>query len=257
VIRLALLGDPVAHSLSPAMQNAALKELGVPGEYTAIQVAPNRFEFVVEELRKQGFIGANVTIPHKERAFRIANWQDEASAQLQVANTLKFGEDIKCINTDAPGFMAALGACAPGTALVLGAGGAARAAVWALSREGWTVRVWSRSPEKANSICMRDSVSIVESPNVIGCDLIVNATPIGLRPGEVPSANWKRLKRGAIVFDMAYRDGPTDLLQLAESSGARIIDGREMLVEQGALSLEWWLEMPVPREPMRMAIGLN
>ena len=257
MIRFALLGDPVAHSLSPQMQNAALNQMGVIGEYTAIQVDAKSFERVVEELREQKFVGANVTIPHKELAFNIASARDEASTELNVANTLKFGDEVECINTDVPGFLAALGACDPGTALVLGAGGAAKAAVWALANEGWSVRVWTRTPEMAHSICIWDNVVAVETPDVGDCDLVVNATPVGLKPGEVPPANWAQLKEGAVVFDLAYRDEPTDLLKLAANAGAKVIDGREMLVEQGALSLEWWLNKTVPRDAMRRAVGLS
>lgn len=257
MIRLALLGDPVAHSLSPQMQNAALKQMGVIGEYIAIQVEAKSFERVVEELREQNFVGANVTIPHKELAFNIASARDEASAQLHVANTLKFDDEVECMNTDVPGFLAALGDCDPGTALVLGAGGAAKATVWALANEGWSVRVWTRTPEKANSICIWENVVAVETPDVGDCNLIVNATPVGLKPGEVPPANWAQLKVGAVVFDLAYRAEPTDLLKLAANAGAKIIDGREMLVEQGALSLEWWLNKTVPRDAMRRAVGLS
>lgn len=256
MLRFALLGDPVEHSLSPRMHLAAMKAMGVEGEYIAIQVSSDEFVAKVEELRCLGYRGANVTIPHKKAARDIAIPNDEASRELGVANALLFENGLHCKNTDLPGFMEALGPAAPGVALVIGAGGAALAAIWALIRAGWSVKVWSRNLEGARSVCRFPRSAASDCPDPRGCDLVVNATPIGLEEGELPPGEWDNLEAGATVFDMAYRDGQTDLLRFAAARGNRIVDGREMLVAQGALSLEWWTGVAAPRDVMRFAVGL-
>ncbi len=256
MLRLALLGDPVSHSLSPAMHMAAMRAMGIDGDYIAMSVSADEFEEKLHELRQQEFAGANVTIPHKALARRLAAKADDASRVLGVANTLRFGPAIACKNTDAPGFLEALGEEEPGVALIIGAGGSARAAIWALSNAGWKVKVWSRTYANSLAACAWKNVSATPFPNPAGCGLVVNATPLGLNPGELPPGEWRNLQPGCVVFDLAYRSEPTDLLKLAESLGARTVDGREMLVAQGALSLGWWSERRVPKNAMRVAVGL-
>src|SRR4051794_11079226 len=146
--RLAVLGHPVAHSRSPAMHTAALAALGLGNEwsYEAIDVAPDGFERRVRELSAEGFAGANVTVPHKGAALAVADVLTETAREIGAANTLSLeGEEIRAGNPDADGLLAALPAPPAGArALVLGAGGAARAVVWALLREGAAVEVWNR-----------------------------------------------------------------------------------------------------------------
>src|SRR5664279_4112460 len=157
--RLAVIGFPVGHSRSPAMQTAALAALGLGEEwsYGAVEVAPAGFESKLHELASAGYAGLNVTVPHKEAALALADEASDAARRIGAANTLSFrpdhsvGDDvdvrpwIAAENTDAPGLLAALPEGAPaGRALVLGAGGAARAAVWALAGEGAAVDVWNR-----------------------------------------------------------------------------------------------------------------
>ena len=151
--RLAVLGSPVAHSRSPAMQNAALEALGLAGEwsYEAIEMPPADFAGLTAALPGEGFVGANVTIPHKEAALALAHDASAAANEIGAANTLSFdGGEIRADNTDAPGLLAALPEPPSGrAALVLGAGGSARAAAWALAGQGARVEVWNRTAARA------------------------------------------------------------------------------------------------------------
>src|ERR671934_498928 len=150
--RLAVLGHPVAHSRSPAMQNAALHELGLAPawRYEAIDVAPEAFDDRGRAMPAQGFAGANATVPHKLAALRVAGEVSAAAREIGAANTLSFRAGlIVADNTDAPGLLAAIGEPPRSKrALVLGAGGAARAAAWALDRGGAEVAVWNRTPDR-------------------------------------------------------------------------------------------------------------
>lgn len=253
---LAVLGDPVEHSLSPKMQVAAMREMGICGQYHAYRVRDGEFEECVAHLASAGFAGVNVTIPHKEAAAAIADG-DSIVKELGVANTLKFSENrILATNTDVHGFWAPLSKIELRRALVLGAGGAAVAIVYALRANGIEVKIWNRSPERAEEVAIRFECETVTGPDPAGCDLVVNTTPLGLKPGDMPSLVWQSLDPDCIVYDAAYRDEATDLLMRAAEVGCKTIDGREMLVEQGALSLEWWVGRSVPRESMRRAVGL-
>ena len=150
-----LLRWPGRHSLSPQMHNAAFAALGLQDEWTyeAIEASPGEFAGLVRSLSERGFVGANVTVPHKREALRVADEASAAASEIGAANTLSFARAaIRADNTDGPGFLAALPA-SPGDrrSLVLGAGGAARAVVWALVREGASVEIWNRTPERAGS----------------------------------------------------------------------------------------------------------
>jgi shikimate dehydrogenase len=259
VPRLAVIGFPVGHSRSPAMQSAALAALGL-GEwsYEAIEAAPADFEATVREMAGGDFAGANVTVPHKEAALALADAPSEAARQIGAANTLVFTDgEIEAHNTDAGGLLAALGRTPlDARALVLGAGGAARAAVWALVGEGARVEVWNRTAARASELCARLGGSAVASPDQAAYDLIVNTTAVGLR-GEDPFAHLP-LERGAfapgqLVVDLVYGEEPSALLEAAEGGGAAVVDGLEVLVRQGALSLEVWTGLEAPIEVMRAA----
>ncbi|HEY2398579.1 MAG TPA: shikimate dehydrogenase, partial [Solirubrobacteraceae bacterium] len=155
--RLGVLGWPVAHSRSPAIHNAALAHLGMAGwRYQLLPVAPERFAETARALGAAGFIGANVTIPHKRAALELADPASQAARAIGAANTLTFAPDgaIAAENTDAPGLIAVLGEPVAGkSALVLGAGGSARAAVWALGRAGAAeVSIWNRTASRAEQL---------------------------------------------------------------------------------------------------------
>jgi shikimate dehydrogenase len=222
--RLAVLGHPVAHSRSPAMQTAALEQLGLAEEweYGAIELAPEEFEARVRALPGEGYAGANVTVPHKQAALALADAPSEVAREIGAANTLVFnGETIGAHNTDADGFLRSLPEPAAGKrALVLGAGGAARAVVWALVREEAAVEVWNRTAARAEWLCAElggtpvavgedasASTALLDQP---AYDLIVNTSAVGLK-GEDPFAelplNAAGFRSEQTVVDMVYAEG--------------------------------------------------
>jgi shikimate dehydrogenase len=259
VPRLAVIGFPVSHSRSPAMQSAALAELGLAGEwsYEAIEAEPERFEATVREMAAGQFAGANVTVPHKEAALALADTPSAAAREIGAANTLVFRAGrVEARNTDAGGLLAALPGSPSGRALVLGAGGAARAALWALSREGAEVEVWNRTPARAEAICAELGGTAVAEPDQGSYRLLLNTSAAGLG-GEDPFEHLP-LRRdgfaaGQTVLDMVYGERPSPLLAAAEAAGATVVDGLEVLVQQGALSLRIWTDREPPLEVMRAA----
>ena len=258
-MRLAVLGHPVGHSRSPAMQNAALAELGLAGEWTyeAIEAAPDVFEARVRAMRDEGFAGANVTVPHKGAALALADTLSETAREIGAANTLVFAdEEIRAENTDADGLLNALPSSPQGQlALVLGAGGAARAVVWALLRQGAEVAVWNRTELRSQHLCEELGGSPIAEPDQSDFDLIVNSTAVGLG-GEDPFEQLPlspKFVPAQTVVDMVYGGEPTALLRAAEESGASVVDGIEILVQQGALSLRIWTGLDAPLDVMRAA----
>ena len=260
VKRLAVLGHPVGHSRSPAMHGAALAELGLGEEwsYEAIDVAPDAFEARVRAMPGEGFVGANVTVPHKGAALALADELSEAAREIGAANTLVFsGREIRAENTDAEGLLRSLPESPARTrALVLGAGGAARAVVWALLREGASVDVWNRTELRSHDLCAELGGEPVAEPEQESYGLIVNSTAVGLRGessfGELPLAA-EGFRPGQVVLDMVYGGAPTELLRAAGDAGATVVDGIEVLVQQGGLSLEIWTGRPAPLDTMRAA----
>lgn len=271
--RLAVLGHPVSHSRSPAMQNAALEALGLGGEwsYEAIDVEPSEFAARTRELPDHGFAGVNVTIPHKEAALALADDSSEAAEQIGAANTLSFqGGVIRADNTDASGLLTALPEPVEGRpALVLGAGGSARAAVWALAGEGSPVSIWNRTPERADEL-VRDlarsgegtpgegRLRAVTADQVLanGYELIVNCTAVGLRdedPFDRLPLDPERLGAGVLVVDLVYAGSESRLIREARSRGATTVAGVEVLVRQGAESLRIWTGREPPLDVMRRA----
>jgi len=281
VKRLAVLGHPVSHSRSPAMQNAALEALagqGLEGDWlyeAPIEVTPERFEAKVREMAAGDFIGANVTIPHKQAALRLADEASSAAEAIGAANTLSFTRnEIVAENTDASGLLAALGDLPSSPrgvrALVLGAGGAARAAIWALSKGGAVVYVdlrpravdvWNRTPGRAADVYdeLGDYVKLggapVDKPRQEDYGIVVNTTSVGLG-GEDPFEHLPLSRRGfqgQVVVDMVYGDRPSKLIKVAEENGATVVDGIEILVRQGARSLQIWTGCEPPLDIMRDA----
>jgi shikimate dehydrogenase len=254
--RLGVLGWPVAHSRSPAMHNAALQAVGLTGwRYQRLPVSPALFEETVRALPGAGFAGANVTIPHKQAALAHADEATATARAIGAANTLTFAPDgaIAADNTDAPGLLAALGERRPASALILGAGGSARAAAYALSRAGAAVAVWNRTPERARALAADLGVQAVAAP--VPADVLVNCTSVGLTD---PSSTFKNLPVSAdsvgeyaCVVDLVYRAGDTVLAQEARRRGSQVIDGLEILVQQGALSFEGWTGRAAPLHVMR------
>jgi shikimate dehydrogenase len=259
--RLAVLGFPVAHSRSPAMHNAALAELGMAEDwhYEAIHVGPDRLAARVEAMPGEGFVGANVTVPHKEAALALADELSETAREIGAANTLCFEDgEVRAENTDAEGFLRSLPASPAGKrALVFGAGGAARAVVWALVREGAEVDVWNRTALGARNLCDELGGTPVPSLRRRGdYDLIVNSTAVGLRGENIYRhlpLHTLKMGMGRTVVDMVYGSEPSKLLEEAGVRGAQTVDGIEVLVQQGALSFQIWTGREAPIETMRAA----
>jgi shikimate dehydrogenase len=259
--RLGVLGWPVAHSRSPRMQNAALAECGLKDwHYQRLPVPPEVFEETVLSLPASGFVGANVTIPHKEAALALADAATAPARAIGAANTLTFSDDgaIHAANTDAPGFLAALQGAgvdpAGRTALVLGAGGSARGIVFALAEAGAArVSVWNRTPERAAALAADLGAEAAYRPEP--ADLLVNCTSVGLADGEFKELplDADALGTYATVADLVYRAGGTGLVAEARRRGCTVVDGLEVLVRQGALSFEAWTGLPAPVDAMRDA----
>jgi len=268
--RLAVLGQPISHSRSPAMQSAALAELGLAGEwsYEAIEVAPADFETRVREMAAGSFVGANVTVPHKVAALELARDASEAARAIGAANTLSFAAGrIAAENTDATGFLDSLPASPAGRrALVLGAGGSARAVVWALVTHGSDVSIWNRTPERAERLASELGAAVARLDPASGewpaasFDLLVNATTVGMGTPRGSAAGLKSLPFRADsldethqLVDLAYGPAETELARTARAHGAKVVDGLEVLVRQGAASLRIWTGLDPPIEAMRRA----
>ncbi|MEA2272020.1 MAG: shikimate dehydrogenase [Solirubrobacteraceae bacterium] len=244
------------------MHNAALAAVGLDGwRYQHLPVPPALFAETVRGLARAGFVGANVTIPHKVAALEVADEATDAARAIGAANTLTFAPDgmIAAENTDAPGLIAALEARPAGRrAVVLGAGGSARAAAWALREAGASeVLVWSRSPARAQALAHDLGVRAVAHPEA--ADVLVNCTPVGL-VDEKPDRDAAALKElelrademdnYASVVDLVPR-ADTPLLRAARRSNVNAVDGLEVLVHQGAISFTRWTGHPAPLAVMK------
>ncbi len=267
--KLAVLGQPVSHSRSPAMQNAALAELGLAPEwsYEAIEVAPEGFAALVAELASGGYAGVNVTVPHKLAALAASDQAGDTARAIGAANTLTFGDDgIVAENTDGVGIIDALPASPAGKrALVMGAGGSARAAIWALREAGADVHVWNRTEANAGALAREFAVTHEPAPGS-DFELLVNTTTVGLgaanegQPlGERGFGDLKALPIAAdaikaeVVLDLVYGSHETELIAAARVAGAVTIDGLDVLVHQGAASLRIWTGLEPPIATMRAA----
>jgi shikimate dehydrogenase len=256
-----VLGYPVAHSRSPAIQNAAFEAAGLDWRYVKLPVEPALFDETVRALPGSGYRGANVTIPHKLAALRVASSASAAARAIGAANTLTFEDGgIVADNTDAGGLVDALARPVAGAgALVLGAGGAGRAAAWALREAGARVTVWNRTPERARALAHELGVASTDAPGA-GADLLVNATSVGLDPAVADDAALASLGLGGaqappLVVDLVYRAGgePTPVAAWVRGCGAELVDGLEVLVRQGARSFSLWTGIEAPLDAMRAA----
>jgi len=272
-IRLGVIGWPTAHSLSPAMHNAALRRLGLPGEYRALAVPPERLGETIGELVNSGYTGVNITIPHKAAALKYVAHPSPAVSAMQAANTLIFKEGtVYAENTDPEGFIQALAAAADLEALrgkpavIAGAGGAGRGVLYALRQAGFSdITLLARRPEKAERetppglLAGSPPTRILPIANLVDCcagaGLLINATPLGTWP-ETGESIWPEeipLPPALLIFDLVYNPLETHLLRQARQSGAKGVNGLEMLVRQGARSLELWRGATAPVDVMRAA----
>jgi shikimate dehydrogenase len=263
-----VLGHPVSHSRSPAMQNAAFRDAGLDAVYVALPVAPERLAGAVAGAHALGFQGLNVTVPHKQAVAALCATVDGVARDVGAVNTLRRALDgWEGFNTDAPACLALLDAAGAGKgarALLLGSGGAARAAAWALVRAGTALRVAARRSEGAREIATAfapGTVAGVAIPRAVAwddlaaeseaADVIVNGTSVGL-PGHAAAIPGLRLRRGQIAVDFVY--GDTDLSRAARAAGARLVTGEQLLVRQGALAFTLWTGRPAPEALMAAAV---
>ena len=259
---LGVAGWPVAHSRSPAMHNAALAAVGLHDwRYLKLPLPPARFAEVVRALPAAGFRGINVTIPHKEAALALATEPTPVAAAVGAANTLAVGSGgvVHADNTDVAGLLESLPRPPAGaTALVLGAGGAARAAVYALRSAGAAdVMVWNRTRERAERLVAELGGRVVDAPEPAA--LLVNCTSIGLQETDTAFKSLPvradTLGVGSCVVDMVYLPRDTPLIAEARRRGAEVVTGLEILVAQGAASFGRWTGAAAPRTVMRDAAG--
>jgi len=261
-----VIGWPVKHSLSPAMHNAAYAALGLNWCYVPLPVQPDKLGDALRGARALGLAGVNVTIPHKEAVIPYLDHLSAAAGAIGAVNTVTIEADgsLSGDNTDVFGFLAALERAgvevAGRTALLLGAGGAARAAAYGLLTRGARVRILARTAGRAVVLAgdMRQSIpGAAIEPIAAPCpaDLVVNCTPVGMWPHEAesPLPAGLALRPGMAVMDMVYRPLETRLLSQARAAGAQLISGLDMLVYQGAAAFERWVGQPAPADVMRAA----
>lgn len=270
---LGLLGYPLSHSFSPAIQQAALDHFNLPIQYHLWPAPAERLAAEVDKLRGGLYLGANVTVPHKQAVIALLDDLDSLAREIGAVNTIvKAGERLTGHNTDADGFMRSLKEMASFEAagkfaLVLGAGGAARAAVFSLAKERVaSLAIANRTFERAVSLA-EDARGLVAGVDAVpldgnaavlreasaGADLIVNATSMGMRYGDAQGRSplpSNAIPADALVCDMVYTPADTPLLQEARKAGARTLGGLSMLVFQGAAAFELWTRKEAPIEVM-------
>lgn len=274
----ALLGHPVGHSLSPAMHNAAFKALGLRAHYTLLDVEPGGIPRALGELRKENYGGLNITIPHKEAAFRFLASKhalSDTARTLRSVNTVVFRADGSLLgdNTDAPGFLDALKEAFRASPrgkriLLLGCGGAGRALALTCAMQGAEsilVSDVNLASRRRLLLALRQAApglpvaGVAIDPRRLAtrareCDLIIQATPVGMKPGD-PSllpveAFWKK----QLVFDLIYNPTVTPFLATAQAAGARTANGLGMLLHQGARAFHLWTGRKPPLPAMRAAL---
>ncbi len=266
--RVGVIGFPVEHSLSPIMHNAAFKALGMDDWfYDAMSIPPDILRLGLREPRDHGYIGINVTVPHKEAIMQYVR-PDEKARAIGAVNTVDFRSNVGT-NTDADGFISDLRAhqvsLAGERVLVLGAGGAARAAVYGLTLAGAEVAIVNRTRSRALALVehLRASAGIkgprlmpLEAAADWGMSLIVNCTSVGLHP-HIEGTPWRQdlpFPAGATVYDMVYRPAATALMRQCEANGGRAIGGLGMLARQGAIAFELWTGVEPPIDLMQSAL---
>jgi shikimate dehydrogenase len=253
-IRACVIGWPVEQSRSPLIHRYWLEQHGIDGRYTREPVAPQDLDAFVAAMRERGFAGCNVTVPHKERVLGLAHMADDDARAIGAANTLWFETGrLHAANTDAYGFLANLDAGAPGwdgngaAALVLGAGGAARAVIHGLIRRGFEdIRLANRTGQRARALARHfgGPVHVVDwdrrATQTQGCALIVNTTTLGMS-GQAPlELDLSAADGNTVVTDLVYAPLMTGLLERAAERGLRSVDGLGMLLHQAAPGFQKW-----------------
>ena len=280
-IRLGVLGDPVAHSLSPQMQNAALRACKIDMQYARFHIRANELRSALRSLRALDFIGVNLTVPHKIAAFGQMDRAEESASRAGAMNTIRV-RDKKLLgsNTDGEGFLRAIRTefsvdVRDLRVLILGGGGTGHAIAWQCALENCERLVLTnRTYEKAQALAERLR-PFFAGPRVLGpaarleatvweeaalraqlanIDLIVNATPLGMNPSDPSPIAARLLAPHHMVFDCVYGPSKTSLLRAADEAGARGANGLSMLLHQGALSFSIWFDREAPIDVMRAAL---
>ena len=261
-----IIGDPINHSLSPAMQNAAFAAVGLNCTYIAFRVPKGELKESIESLRSINIAGFNVTVPHKTDVKDYLDELDVTSKNVAAVNTVNNIEGIfRGYNTDIYGFMEPLHKRQVDFqgmhVLLLGAGGAARAVIAALAQENGIAEVViaNRESQRAKDLAnmgtrfgLKCAVQPFDRVQEVStqCDLIVNSTTLGMN-NEPSVIDHQHINKGCIVYDMIYRPLVTDLLENAKYAQANVVYGYEMLIEQGAKSFEIWTGLPSPKDAMK------
>jgi shikimate dehydrogenase len=278
VYHLGLIGYPLGHSRSPELHHAALQVAGFSGEYRLFPITPDAqgeaaIHSLIEEIRHGTLHGLNVTIPHKKTVIPYLDQMSEVARAVGAVNTIYRDSTGRVIgdNTDVPGFLQAVQPVLPpqrGRALVMGAGGSARAVVYALATSGWQVTVLARREEQASSLAeeigaegLKDLISPMAWSNdafsqLRSVRLVVNTTPVGMFPhvDECPWPEDLALPSSAGVYDLIYNPVVTDLIRRAKQAGLQACSGAGMLVAQAALAFQRWTGCEPPYQVMQEAM---
>ncbi|WP_407400779.1 shikimate dehydrogenase [Anaerovibrio sp.] len=269
---LAVIGNPVAHSLSPVFQNAAIEAAGLDYIYTAFPVADGKLEAAINGMKAMDISGLNVTIPHKERVMKYLDSIDKDAEILGAVNTIVNKDGVLTgYNTDVKGFVGGMkekGFDPKGKkAVLLGAGGAARAIIWGLIQEGVaSLTIGVRNVPKVRPLVEYFSkymeITLLEwstgefEAALERTELLINATPLGMCPyvEAMPPVNWDRVPKGILAYDIIYTPAETLFLKTAREHGCDILNGEAMLVGQGAESLRLWTGIEPDTEVMKKAL---
>ena len=268
--RAFVTGYPVKHSRSPIIHSYWLKTLGIPGEYRREEISPEDFPEFITKLKsgESGYIGGNVTIPHKEMAFKLADSPDELAKELGAANTLWIEEgQLRATNTDGIGFVSNLNDRHPGwdkcnTAIIYGAGGASRAIIQSVRDRGIRdIHVLNRTVTRAQELADRFGKSVhahplAALPNLIkGAGLFVNTTSLGMDGEPVPDLDFTTMDENGVVTDIVYVPLQTSILKQAALQGKATVDGLGMLLHQAVPGFEKWFgKRPVVDSTLRQII---
>ena len=276
--RLAVIGDPIAHSRSPAMHNPALSACGMEAQYIRVHVPPGQVAEAVTLFAQHGFIGVNCTIPHKFEALEVVNEVDPLARQLGAVNTIRFHDSHTIgYNTDGPGFLRSVQSVFGRSVselrvLILGAGGGAGRAVamQCVLEKCPKLILANRTVEKLAPLESEiraaspafDLHSLPWEPEAVAAvlpevDLIVNSSPLGMKPQDPTPFDLSQITSRHLIYDMVYRPPgqTTPLIAAAKKAGAKTCDGLELLLHQGALSFEHWFQRPAPLEVMRQGLA--
>jgi len=253
-----VVGFPVKHSLSPVFQNAAFSHMGLDAVYVPFEIRPENLKDGIRGLMLAGVKGLNVTLPHKEAVLELADEKSQEVVEIGSANTLKLSEGrIEAYNTDWIGFLKAAREITDlkgKKVLLLGAGGASRAVLYALKKGGAQTFLWNRTREKGVRLAQEFGATVVDVLEDVleEVQVVVNATSSGLREEDPPLFDYQKLREDHVVVDLIYRETP--LIRVAKEKGCRFQTGLPMLLYQGAESFRIWTGCEPPLKVMRLSL---